>query len=37
MGAAFVLSELDLWYFRGQPTGGPRVAVLEESKIPGLL
>jgi len=28
LGAAFVLFELDLWYFRGQPIGGPRIAVL---------
>jgi hypothetical protein len=28
LGAAFVLFELDLWYFRGQPNGPPRVAVL---------
>src|SRR6516225_9127573 len=28
MGAAFVLFELDLWYFGGQPPGGPRIAVL---------
>jgi hypothetical protein len=28
MGAAFILFELDLWYFGGQPPGGLRVAVL---------
>jgi hypothetical protein len=28
IGAAFVLFELDLWYFRGQPTGWPRIVVL---------
>jgi hypothetical protein len=28
MGAAFVLFELDLWYFGGQPPGGPRIALL---------
>jgi hypothetical protein len=28
MGAAFVLFELDLWYFGGQPPGGQRIAVL---------
>jgi hypothetical protein len=28
MGAAFVLFELDLWYFGGQPPGGQRIALL---------